>query len=66
MNRTSNIRFMEGNPNSPYPSQQKPYFKIGYNGKVYDVNGGALPNKSLPEAHIPIDKINIVILPWMK
>ncbi len=49
------FRFMPGNPNSPNPAQQKPYFKYTKDGTAYDINGNPV-NTNSPEAHIPINE----------
>jgi hypothetical protein len=43
---------MPGNPDSPNPSQQGPYFVQQRNGVTLDKNGNAVPPNSA-EAHIP-------------
>lgn len=46
------IRFMPGNPNSPWPNSQKPYVRWDSNGAARGIDGRSVPRKS-PEAHIP-------------
>lgn len=62
-NPHNNIREMPGNPNSPYPEQQKPYVIYKKNGVAYDVNGNPLQNARDPAAHIPRDKFDINKMP---
>lgn len=62
-NAHNNIRYMQGNPNSPNPSQQSPYVKFVKNGWHYDVNGLKLPNGKLPQAHIPFNQFNLNNMP---
>lgn len=57
------IRQMPGNPNSPNVLQQNPYVKFMKEGTFYDVNGKALPNGNVPEAHIPLNQFNINNMP---
>ena len=48
---------MPGNPNSEYPSQQRPYV-IDQNGGFRDANGDPIPGATpgrMPEAHIPFE-----------
>ena len=54
-NPNDRIRVMPGNPNSPYPSQRRPYV-IDQNGGYRDVNGNPIPGSAPgrgPRAHIP-------------
>lgn len=57
------IRQMPGNPKSPNVLQQNPYVKFMKEGKFYDVNGKALPNGNVPDAHIPFNQFNINNMP---
>jgi hypothetical protein len=62
-NLHNSIRIMPGNLESPNPAQQQPYVIYRHNGIPYDVNGLALPNGKLPEAHIPLNLFNINKMP---
>jgi RHS repeat-associated protein len=56
-NPNDRVRTMPGDPNSPNPSQQKPYV-VDQNGGYRDVNGNPIPGPKpgqTPEAHIPYD-----------
>ena len=45
---------MPGDPESSYPAQRKPYYKIQKDGRFYDKDGNIVSGKSA-EAHIPFD-----------
>jgi len=50
--KSNNVRVMQGNPDSPNPSQQTDYVKHTKNGTVVDKNGKPTKHDT-PEAHIP-------------
>ena len=48
------IRIDQGNPNSPWPSQQQSHVTVTSEGKVIGQNGEVLSSKELEEAHVPL------------
>ena len=58
-NRNDFVRVMEGNPNSSFPAQQKPYVINSKNGKIVDINGKPVSSK-VPAAHIPLTDFKFI------
>jgi len=56
--KSNNVRVMQGNSNSPNPSQQVDYVKHTKNGTSVDKNGNPTQNNT-PEAHIPKEEFKI-------
>lgn len=54
-NTHERVRYQPGNPKSPNPAQQKPYYKYQRDGKFYDKHGNEVPGDA-PEAHIPANE----------
>ena len=67
-NDQNRVRIMMEKPNSPNPSQQKPYYRAQMNGQFYDVNGFELHsgqynqnyiNQQTHSPHINYKRINL-------
>ena len=56
-NEHNSIRYMPGDPKSPYPNSQNPYVRMQRNGQALDKSGNIVP-KNAPEAHIPLEEFS--------